>query len=84
MLLALTIASASLNLFYRGLMRLCEREAQKVVVHDSGFGALPKSKSRNYLRGPARVLSMGGWTGGLSSGSTPDEEKCRRKNIRAA
>jgi len=35
MLLALTIASTSLDLFFRGLVRLRDRQAEKSAVHVS-------------------------------------------------
>jgi hypothetical protein len=59
MLLALTIASASLDLFFRGLVRLGNGQAEKSAAHVSELAAAPGSNGRNSLRDSAAAPSVG-------------------------
>jgi hypothetical protein len=59
MLLALTIASTSLDLFFRGLVRLRDRRAEKSGIPVSEPSAVPGSNGRNSLQDPAAARSAG-------------------------
>jgi hypothetical protein len=59
MLLALTIASTSLDLFFQGLVRLGGRQAEKSAVSVSEPAAVPESNGRNILQDPIAVSSAG-------------------------
>jgi hypothetical protein len=58
-LLALTIASTSLDLFFRGLVRLGNRQAEESAVHVSEAAPAPGSNGRNSLQDPAAAPSVG-------------------------
>lgn len=59
MLLALTIASTSLDLFFRGLVRLGDRQPEKSAVPVSEPAAAPGSNGMNSLQDPAAAASVG-------------------------
>jgi hypothetical protein len=59
-LLALAMASGLLNLIFRGLTRLSEREKEQPAMADSEFVALPKSNRRRELRSAETALSSVG------------------------